>query len=44
MTRGKRTQTPNLQVHLLREGIIESIHEVEAAVCDERGRATASGR
>ena len=38
MTRGKRTQTPNLQVHLLREGIIESIHEVEAVVCDERGR------
>lgn len=38
MTRGKRTQTPKLAVHLLREGIVESIHDVEAAVCDERGR------
>ena len=38
MTRGKRTQTPKLEVHLLREGIVESLHDVEAAVCDERGR------
>ena len=38
MTMGKRTQTPKLEVHLLREGIVESLHDVEAAVCDERGR------
>ncbi|MBZ8179902.1 MAG: asparaginase [Oscillatoria sp. PMC 1051.18] len=38
MTRGKRTQAPELEVHLLREGIVESTHRVTAAVCDERGR------
>ncbi|MBE9047877.1 asparaginase [Pleurocapsales cyanobacterium LEGE 10410] len=38
MTRGKRTQTPSLEVHLLREGILESSHTVEATVCDSRGR------
>ena len=38
MTRGKRTQTPTLEVHLLREGILESSHQVEAVVCDTRGR------
>ncbi|WP_013320221.1 asparaginase [Gloeothece verrucosa] len=38
MTRGKRTQTPKIEVHLLREGIIESVHLAEAAVCDEKGR------
>lgn len=38
MTRGKRTQAPKLEVHLLREGIVESTHDVEATVCDERGR------
>ena len=38
MTRGKRTHTTPLEVHLLREGIVESSHQVEAAVCDERGR------
>lgn len=38
MTRGKRTHAPKLEVHLLREGIIESIHQVEATVCDDRGR------
>jgi L-asparaginase len=38
MTRGKRTQVPRLEVHLLREGIVESIHQVEAAVCDDKGR------
>jgi len=38
MTRGKRTQTPNLEVHLLREGILESSHQVEATVCDSKGR------
>lgn len=38
MTRGKRTQTPTLEVHLLREGILESSHHVEAVVCDSKGR------
>ncbi|XHU96694.1 MAG: asparaginase [cyanobacterium endosymbiont of Rhopalodia gibba] len=38
MTRGTRTHTPKLEVHLLREGIIESAHQVEAMVCDARGR------
>lgn len=38
MTRGKRTQTPCLEVHLLREGILESSHQVEATVCDKKGR------
>ncbi len=35
---GKRTQTNPLEVRLLREGIIESKHIVEAVVTDERGR------
>ena len=38
MTRGKRTQAPNLEVHLLREGILESSHQVEATVSDSKGR------
>jgi L-asparaginase len=38
MTRGKRTQAAELEVRLLREGIIESRHYVHAAVCDDRGR------
>ncbi|MEC4983378.1 MAG: asparaginase [Oscillatoria sp. PMC 1068.18] len=38
MTRGKRTQAPELEVHLLREGIVESTHRVTAAVGDDRGR------
>lgn len=38
MTRGKRTQTSQLEVRLLREGIVESIHQVQATVCDHRGR------
>ncbi len=38
MTRGKRTSASKLEVHLLREGIVESVHKVEAAVCDSRGR------
>jgi L-asparaginase len=39
MTRGKRTQGPAIEVRLLREGIPESTHRVQAAVCDVRGRA-----
>ena len=38
MTRGKRSCTPSLDVHLLREGILESSHHVEATVCDSKGR------
>ena len=38
MTRAKRTQAPKLEVHLLREGIIESTHQVDATLCDYRGR------
>ncbi|MCU0571310.1 MAG: asparaginase [Oculatellaceae cyanobacterium Prado106] len=38
MTRGKRTQTAELQVRLLREGIVESTHHVQAVVSDNRGR------
>lgn len=38
MTMGKRTQAAAIEVRLLREGIIESRHIVQAVVCDERGR------
>lgn len=38
MTRGKRTQTQAIEVRLLREGIVESTHRVQAVVCDNRGR------
>lgn len=38
MTMGKRTQAAELEVRLLREGIIESRHQVQAVVCDNRGR------
>jgi L-asparaginase len=38
MTRGRRTQTTELEVRFLREGIIESIHQVQAVVCDNRSR------
>jgi len=38
MTRGKRTQAAELEVRLLREGIVESSHHVQAVVCDNRGR------
>ncbi|TAE58236.1 MAG: asparaginase [Nostocales cyanobacterium] len=38
MTMGKRTQSAALEVRLLREGIIESRHIVQAVVSDERGR------
>jgi L-asparaginase len=42
MTRGKRTHTPELEVRLLREGIVESTHQVQAIVCDNRGRVLLS--
>ncbi|NJK99087.1 MAG: asparaginase [Spirulinaceae cyanobacterium SM2_1_0] len=38
MTRGLRNHAPELEVHLLREGIVESTHYVTAVVCDGRGR------
>jgi len=38
MTRGKRTQAAELEVRLLREGIIESKHYVQAVLADNRGR------
>jgi len=39
MTRGKRNHsTPEVEVRLLREGIIESRHHVQAVVADDRGR------
>ncbi len=42
MTRAKRAFAQKLEVHLLREGIIESAHHVEATVCDNRGRVLLS--
>ena len=38
MTRAKRYQTADLEVQLLREGIVESVHNAHAVVCDSRGR------
>ena len=38
MTMGNRNHSPVLDIHLLREGIIESRHQAEAVVCDTRGR------
>ena len=37
-SRGRRGDTPELQVKLLREGIVESVHHAHAVVCDDRGR------
>ena len=38
MTRAKRYQSADLEVQLLREGIIESVHVACAVVADSRGR------
>ncbi|PZD74643.1 hypothetical protein C1752_00829 [Acaryochloris thomasi RCC1774] len=38
MNMGKRKSTAALDIHLLREGIIESKHHAEVVVCDQRGR------
>ncbi len=38
MIMGRRLQAAELEVRLLREGIIESRHHVQATVCDNRGR------
>jgi L-asparaginase len=42
MNMGKRKPIPALDIYLLREGIIESRHQAEVAVCDERGRVLAT--
>lgn len=34
----QRTKSPAITVQLLREGIVESTHHVQAVVCDSRGR------
>lgn len=39
---GKRIQTAELEVRLLREGIVESTHQVQAVVCDDKGRTLSS--
>ncbi len=36
--RAKRTQAPEIEVHLLRNGLSESVHRVHAVVCDDRSR------
>ncbi len=41
MTTLKRPTYPRLQINLLREGIIESIHQSEVVVADNRGRVLA---
>ncbi|MBL1209555.1 asparaginase [Geminocystis sp. GBBB08] len=41
MTRLKRPPHPRLEIHLLREGIIESIHQGEVVVADDKGRILA---
>jgi L-asparaginase len=41
MTRAKRYQSAELEVQLLREGIIESVHTAHAVVCDSRNRMLA---
>ncbi|NEP62568.1 MAG: asparaginase, partial [Symploca sp. SIO2G7] len=38
MPRSSRTSTAPLSVQLLREGIVESVHQVHVAVADSRGR------
>lgn len=38
MIRAKRTQAPEVEVRLLRNGLSESVHRVHAMVCDDRGR------
>lgn len=41
MNKLTRTPYPRLEVHLLREGLVESIHQAEVVVADERGRVLA---
>jgi L-asparaginase len=38
MNTSKRGQSAVLEVQLLREGIVESVHQVQAVVCDPKGR------
>lgn len=37
----KRNQAPIIEVHLLREGLVESVHHAQAVVSDTRGRVLA---
>ncbi len=41
MTKLMRPPYPRLEVHLLREGLVESIHQAEVVVADNRGRVLA---
>lgn len=41
MTRLKRPSYPRLEVNLLREGIVESIHQAEVVLADDKGRVLA---
>ncbi|NCO73698.1 MAG: asparaginase [Cyanobacteria bacterium] len=41
MTRLKRSPYPRLEIHLLREGLLESIHQGEVVVADDRSRILA---
>ncbi|MFG3817960.1 MAG: asparaginase [Limnothrix sp. CACIAM 69d] len=38
MTRGKLTRAADIEIRLLREGLVESTHMVQAVACDDRGR------
>jgi L-asparaginase len=42
MTRGRKSQSAELEIRLLREGITESVHHAHAVVCDDRGRVLMS--
>jgi L-asparaginase len=39
MAIGRRIQTSEYHARLLRQGILESVHHVQAVMCDSRGRA-----
>lgn len=42
MNRASRQSNTALEIQLLREGIVESVHKAHMAVCDDRGRVLAS--
>ena len=42
MNRVSRHSSLPLEVQLLREGIVESVHKVHAVACDHRGRLLAT--
>lgn len=41
MTKLTRPPYPRLEIHLLREGLVESIHQAEVVVADDKGRVLA---